>query len=167
MQVQLFSSRDIDILKEKINVKVDKSFKTATYKIEYIIKTDSSGKQIPLLFYAKDYFGYFKVWVEGIEIELSDIPSYYGLSTSPSFEKFSNLFENSSSNEEVRSVSISWEKGFSHVYNLDELKYFEIDLTKGKHIIRVEYVADAWTDVSDWVTECSFRYSLSPANYWK
>jgi len=47
------------------------------------------------------------------------------------------------------------------------LKYFEIDLKKGEHKIRVEYSANAWIDISKWVKEYSFRYSLSPAKHWK
>jgi hypothetical protein len=47
------------------------------------------------------------------------------------------------------------------------LKYFEADLTKGEHRIRIEYVANVWTDMSGWVKEYSFRYSLSPAKSWR
>jgi hypothetical protein len=43
-----FSSRDIDILKEKIDLKVDSDFRTAFFRIEYVIRTDRSGTQIPL-----------------------------------------------------------------------------------------------------------------------
>jgi len=38
---------------------------------------------------------------------------------------------------------------------------------KGAHSIRVEYIAESWSDRSDWVTEYSFRYALAPAKYWK
>ncbi|MFZ1391576.1 MAG: hypothetical protein WAS23_08315, partial [Dokdonella sp.] len=33
--------------------------------------------------------------------------------------------------------------------------------------VKVEYTANVWTDVSGWVKEFSFRYSLTPAKYWK
>ena len=47
-----FSSRDIDILNEKIDLKVDSGFRSAFFRIEYVIRTDRSGTQIPLLFHA-------------------------------------------------------------------------------------------------------------------
>lgn len=162
-----FSSRDIDILKEKIYLKVDKDFRTAFYRIEYFIRTDRNGRQIPLLFHAKDYKGDFKVWVDNQEVKLLDIPSEYITTANSPFENFSNSFEQPSRNGEQETVVIYWQKDDGIVYNLNELKYFETDLTKGEHLIRVEYTANVWTDLSDWVKEYSFRYSLSPAKNWK
>lgn len=46
-------------------------------------------------------------------------------------------------------------------------KYFEVDLGRGEHHIRVEYVAHQWVYADDWLNEYSFRYSLSPARYWR
>jgi len=150
-----FSSRDIDIIREKLSVTIDKDFKTASYLIEYFIKADSSGKQIPLLFHAKDYLGYFHVWVDGKEIELKDIPREYLDSSNSSFSKFASSFE------------IRWNEHESNSYSLSDLKYFETDLTKGEHEIRVEYVASVWTDTHGWLKEYSFVYSLSPAKNWR
>lgn len=161
------SSRDIDILKEKIYLKIDKDFRTAFYQIEYWIRTDTDGKQIPLLFYAKDYQGNFKIWVDNQEVKLLDIPEEYKTTANTPFEKFSNSFEQSSPNVEPEIVLIYWKKHTGFVYNLNDLKYFETDLSKGVHHIRVEYVAKVWIDVSGWVKEYSFRYSLSPAKNWK
>lgn len=162
-----FSSRDIDICKEKICLKIDKDFKKAFYRIEYSIETDRNGIQIPLLFIAKDYQGEFKVWVDNQEVKLLEIPSEYRTSVNSPFENFSNHFRQPSQDGESESVIIYWQKNSGNVYNLSELKYFEIDLSKGKHLIRIEYTASVWTDISDWVKEYSFRYSLSPAQNWK
>lgn len=162
-----FSSRDIDILKEKIYLKVDKDFRTAFYQIEYYIRTDGNGRQIPLLFHAKDYKGDFKIWVDNQEVKLLDIPSEYKTTANSPFENFSNSFEQPTRNGERETVVIYWQKNSGFVYDLSELKYFETDLTKGEHLIRVEYTANVWTDISDWVKEYSFRYSLSPAKNWK
>jgi hypothetical protein len=162
-----FSSSDIDILKEKIYLKVDKDFRTAFYQIVYIIRTDTNGKQIPLLFHAKDYKGDFKIWIDNREVKLLDIPSEYKTAANSPFEKFSNSFEQPSRNDQSETVVIYWEKNSGFVYDLNDLKYFETDLARGEHQIRVEYTANVWTDISDWVKEYSFRYSLSPAKNWK
>lgn len=44
------SSRHVDILHESIFIQIDENFHTAKYKVEYMIKSDVVGKQIPLLF---------------------------------------------------------------------------------------------------------------------
>lgn len=156
-----FSSRNIDILNEKINIKIDNSFKTALFRIEYSIKTDTDGNQIPLLFHAVDYDGDFKVWVDNQLVNVTAIPAaYQSLSNSP-FQSFSNIFNGS--NE----VTIYWEENSGFVYNLNDLKYFEASLSKGEHKISVEYTATAWLDLQQWVNHYSFRYSLSPAQFWK
>lgn len=162
-----FSSRDIDILKEKIYLKIDKDFRTAFYHIEYIIRTDTNGRQIPLLFHAKGYKDDFKIWVDKKEVKCLDIPSEYKTIVNSPFEKFSNSFGQPAQNGEGEAVTIYWQKNAGFVYDLSELKYFETDLTKGEHLITVEYTANVWTDNSDWVKEYSFRYSLSPAKNWK
>ncbi len=162
-----FSSRDIDIRKETIHLKMDKEFNTAQFEITYFIKTDTAGKQIPLLFHARDYKGDFKVWVDNQPVALLDIPAEYTATAHSPFEKFSDSFEPSAGEGQPETVVIYWEKNSGIVYKLNDLKYFEADLSKGEHQIRVEYTANAWTDVSDWVREYSFRYSLSPAKNWK
>ncbi len=162
-----FSSRDIDIIKEEINLQIAKDFKTAAYVIEYFIKTDTAGKQIPLLFYALDYQGDFNVWVDNQEVTLLQIPSEYTTTSNTPFSKFSNSVDSSVRQGESETVAISWGKNSRLVYELRDLKYFELDLSKGEHTIRVEYTANVWTDISNWVKQFSFRYSLSPAKNWK
>jgi hypothetical protein len=162
-----FSSRDIDILKEKIYLKIDRDFSTAFYQIEYLIKTDTGGKQIPLLFHAKDYMGDFKIWVDNQEVKWFNIPSDYRSIANTPFEKFSNSFKEPYRDGEPETVDIFWQENLGTVYEINDLKYFETDLSKGEHRIRVEYTGRAWFDRSDWVNKYSFRYSLSPAKYWK
>ncbi|HNP20952.1 MAG TPA: hypothetical protein PKM63_02045 [Panacibacter sp.] len=160
-----FSSRDIDILKERIHITVDQDFRNAFYKIEYYIRSDSAGSQVPLLFYAKDYKGAFRVWVDDKAVTLLDIPPSYTAGDSV-VEKFSNAFSDGA-NSEKPAVTIHWDKNRSALYSLDDLKYFEVAISKGEHQIRVEYVAAVWTDVSGWIKEYSFRYALSPAQHWR
>lgn len=162
-----FSSRDINIAKEIIHLKIDNDFNTAKYVIEYFIKTDIAGKQVPLLFYAKDYNENFKVWVDDVETEILDIPAEYTDTKKEPFQSFSNSFSTPAYEHATPTVTIYWQKNYGNNYEINELKYFEPNLSKGEHKIRVEYEAEAWTDVSDWIKEYSFRYSLSPAKYWK
>lgn len=58
------SSRHVDILHESIFIQIDENFHTAKYKVEYTIKSDVVGKQIPLLFCAVDYKDDFCVWLD-------------------------------------------------------------------------------------------------------
>jgi hypothetical protein len=119
-----FSSRDIDILKEKIYLKVDKDFRTAFYQIEYFIRTDSNGRQIPLLFHAEDYKGDFKIWVDNQEVKLLDIPYEYITTANTPFERFSNSFEQPSRSGEPETVVIYWDKSSGTVYKLNEFEIF-------------------------------------------
>ena len=58
-----FTSQYVDILGEKIFIRINESFTTASFRIEYRIKSSASGKQIPLLFYAVNYNKNFKIWI--------------------------------------------------------------------------------------------------------
>lgn len=156
-----FSSKNIDILKEKILISVDSQFNTALFSVEYSIKTDSEGRQIPLLFHATDYNGQFKVWVDDKEITILPIPNDYLEIPNSLFHNFSHIFHGSNQ------VTIYWEEHSGFVYTINDLKYFETFLTKGEHKIRIEYLANVWTDLHQWVKNYSFRYSLSPAKFWK
>ncbi|MCZ2223750.1 MAG: hypothetical protein LC122_08990 [Chitinophagales bacterium] len=163
----VYSSKDVDILKEKIFIKLNKNFESADYVIEYYINTETNGMQIPLLFHAIDYSKNFKVFVDGKEIKLLDIPAEYTSTNQSKFDKFSNSFRPPLNNGEADMAEIYWDSKNGIIYYLKDLKYFETNLSKGNHIIRVEYNASAWTDRAHWVAENSFRYSLSPAKYWK
>lgn len=159
------TSKDIDILKENIQIKIDKSFHTASFDIQYHIKTDVSGEQIPLLFYAKDYKGEFRIWVDEKEIKLLEIPYDYSGSDSLTFSDFSGSF--TPTDKFSSHTLISWEENTSQCCNIHDLKYFKINLEQGEHIVHVTYTANVWTDTYNWVNEYSFRYSLSPAKYWR
>ena len=68
------SSRHVDILHESIFIQIDENFHTAKYKVEYTIKSDVVGKQIPLLFCAVDYKDDFCVWLDDRPVKVFDIP---------------------------------------------------------------------------------------------
>jgi hypothetical protein len=94
-----------------------------------------------------------------------DIPSEYNKPIGTPFERFSYYFKPYFEYDKSDSVFMFWEGLES--YELKDLKYFETKLLKGENTIRVEYIAKVWIDISNWVKEYSFRYSLSPAKYWK
>ncbi len=137
-----FSSKNIDIKGEKIWVKVAPDFETASFLVEYRIYTGQSGNQIPLLFLAQDYKDSFQVWVDGKPVTISDVPGrYQGISKSP-FRNFEDAFEFRGDSNYGETTAISWDKDESFLYDLQDLKYFETNLSAGEHIIRVKYNAD-------------------------
>ncbi|MEM9981453.1 MAG: hypothetical protein AAF734_03085 [Bacteroidota bacterium] len=166
LSTSAFSSKDIDILKERIHLQVAPDFKTAQYEVVYTIRTDRSGQQIPLLFLAQDYLNEFSVTLNGQPVKLLAVPATSSGKNTP-FSAFSNAFEQGAIEGQASTVSIYWEESVGNVYNLNDLKYFEVNLAKGTHTIRVTYTASAWVERTDWVKEYSFRYSLTPAQYWK
>ena len=156
------SSNDISILTETIHIKIDSDFKTARFIVDYQIQSDMDGLQIPLLFYAQDYKDSFIVWVDNKKISIQNVPESY--SEHSRFMRFSDSFEKSDTGDEI---TIYWQANSGYVYKLSDLKYFETDIGKGIHTVRVEYIANVWTDYSDWLKVYSLRYSLSPAKFWK
>lgn len=156
------SSKDINILSEKIYINPDKEFKTAMFVIEYNIQSEIAGKQIPLLFYAMDYKDGFSVWIDNQKVTVQNVDEQ--LYENTPFAPFSNSFEKQNDNDEV---VVRWDNHSRHVCKLNDLKYFETDIAKGNHKVRVEYLANAWADISGWIKKYSFQYSLSPAKYWK
>lgn len=160
-----FSSKNVTILHENIIVHISNNFKTAKYTIEYTIKIDVVGAQIPLLFLAQEYRDSFTVWLDGKIINTQNIPNNIIHAENSQFKDFANSF--SESIDGNRYIPIRWQPNNTSLFNLDDLKYFEANLRKGEHKIKVEYIADVWVNNSNWVKEYSFRYSLSPAKYWK
>lgn len=156
-----FISQYVDIVQEKILIVPDDRFETAQFIIEYHINANKAGKQIPLLFYASEFKEGFKIWMDGKEIELSQIPETYQKLEGTPFNDFGYFFET------PNQVLIDDSPSTGFYVSLDDLKFFETDLSAGNHLIRVEYIADKWVDKSDWIKEYSFRYALSPAKYWK
>ncbi len=161
------TSKDINISSERIYIKIDNEFRTAKFIVEYIIQSDVNGVQIPLLFFAKDYKDNFLVWVDGREVTTQNIPIEYTKIDDSPFDNFSDIFDKENTYDSIDRIVISWDKNENHLYKMKDLKYFETDISKGTHKIRVEYNAEPWEDFHNWVTEYSFHYSLTPAKYWK
>ncbi|MBX2931628.1 MAG: hypothetical protein KF781_06775 [Chitinophagaceae bacterium] len=153
------TSKNIHIVSENIYVKIDNHFTTAKYIVEYHIQVDTAGAQIPLLFYAKDYRDSFKIWLDNESIEVFNVYEHLDNTLSTNFPSYFT--------KEAEEFSISWKENNNMHYNIQDLKYFKTDISKGTHTVKVEYIANAWSNVSDWITQYSFRYSLTPAKYWK
>ncbi|HSC54759.1 MAG TPA: hypothetical protein VLC98_14100 [Phnomibacter sp.] len=161
MSSAAFSSRNIDVLKEKIRIVPNSDLQTALFHIEYTIQTDTGGIQIPLLFHALDYSGGFTVWVDDQLVNVLPVPVDDQLVPKTLSSGFSNIFKGQ------HEVAIAWDEHYSDVYRINDLKYFETMLSKGTHRIVVEYKAKPWVNRQQWVREYSFEYSLSPAKFWK
>lgn len=159
-----FGSNAISITKESILIKIDSGFNNAKFTVTYFINTALAGNQIPLLFVALDYRKDFKVWIDDRLVSVNNLPENF-LNENP----FGNNFKNSlvPSNEEEKSVKIYWDANNYTNYLYTDLKYFEVNLSKGDHKIKVEYTAYAWRDKTDYSIQKSFRYALSPVKFWK
>ncbi|RYG12069.1 MAG: hypothetical protein EOO07_19615 [Chitinophagaceae bacterium] len=156
------ASKNIDILHESILIETNKNFTTAKFSIEYHINTRRAGNQIPLIFYASEFREDFKVWVDNESVSLRQMPKKYTeqrgkLVLSPDFYN-PGRFVADFDDFEDKSPALS---------RTEELKYFEINLAKGGHVIRVEYVADVSLYMGGWVNSYSVGYQLWPAKNWK
>ncbi len=162
------TSKNVSILYERIHIIPGKDFHEALFRVEYTVKADSAGKQVPLLFHAVDYNSGFTVSVDGKQVELRRFPDNFMKPTEELLKDFDHKKEEWSNEH----ISVSWNDGRVNSYRLSDLLYFEIDLDTATHVIRVEYTATAGGDrsggrASEWVTEYSFTYSLLPASFWK
>ncbi|MCR6642853.1 MAG: hypothetical protein NVV82_28650 [Sporocytophaga sp.] len=150
------TNRNIDILNEKIFIELHKENHTALYKIDYYIKCDSSGMQVPLLFYAVNYQDNFNVWIDNKKVKVEDIP-----------EGSSDVNRHPLQNFEETLKSSDWVQNLGQELEFKDIKYFEVELTEGDHHIHVEYTGQAMTYRGDWVNKYSYTYSLYPAKFWR
>ena len=148
-----YSSTDIDILSETIDINISKGFHKADYDIAYEIYSDKAGERIPLIFevfeeyMSDDSYESFVIKVNGQTVPVlknydyesgsTALPSYYDAETDTAIPFNSNA------------------------------KYFEIDLSKGNHVITVDYSAYPTIDRSNWTNQYIYSYSLKPAKTWK
>jgi hypothetical protein len=155
-----YTSKDVDILKETIVLDLEKKPHSAFYTITYHIRTDKDGKQIPLLFNAMGYGGGFKVWVDSKPVNILTIPRNSADSLRAILKDFGDVYHQSAKNNDGLNNSQT-DTIFS------DYKYFEVPLSKGVHIIKVEYIALPAGMHETWVNRYDFDYSLWPASYWR
>lgn len=153
---EAYSSKDIDILNEKIDITLLKTGQ-ARFKIVYTIQSDRIGRQIPLIFDTMtDHYasgdGDFKVWVNEEEVAVYSIPSTY---------------ENPDALRWIDSIDSYLNYSRKEIPDLIGLKYFEVNIPEGINTIKVEYVADATGYLARPVIEFIYNYNLEPARYWR
>ncbi len=165
-----FVNEYVDITHEDLEIILDQDFKTARYNITYHINSKKDSINIPLLFYAEGITGDdFNVFVDGEKVEIEDIPDEIKVPEGTQFDDFSYFFEpptNTAYNDRSSVTVYEYERGGPSIY-LSYMRYFETDISKGKHTINVSYSGTSWEDRGGWVKQYSFKYALSPARYWK
>ncbi|HEY1047738.1 MAG TPA: hypothetical protein VGF79_14955 [Bacteroidia bacterium] len=151
-------SRDLDVLSESIHIRADKAFRLADFNIVYNIKSDHSGK-LPLMFLALDYEGDFVVKVDGKYL------SFVQLSDTSALAK--RLGINDSLIDQKGKVHIRLYDNYEDLFQLNQLVYFEPFISKGLHTIEVYYKAKFWSNMGEEIVRREFRYSLTPAKFWR
>lgn len=159
-----FTSEHVDILHETLSIVIDSRFEIAAFDVVYTVSSAKNGIQIPLLFYASEYLDDFQVFLDGKVIDNVVIPSYDSEYQDSLFGAYPYFF---SENEYSGAVNFNAINRHETALTLNDMIYFEVDLSKGKHQIKVTYNAHVWSDFSKPIKAYDFRYSLSPANYWK
>lgn len=159
-----FVNEFVDVVHEDLLITIDSSFTQAKFNVKYHINASKSGMQIPFLFYASEYLEAFQIKIDGIEVSTKDIPNNLEFDEVEKFNNFSAFYESKRKNNEAV-MEESPRGGF--VISLQDMIYFEADISKGEHIIEVDYTAEKWTDTWQQVNTYSFRYALSPAKYWR
>jgi hypothetical protein len=162
-----FTAQQVDITHEEIRVKLDESFQTARFEITYFLQANREGIRIPLLFYAIALRDGFEVALDGKPLQTKEIPPEYSFADSASFREFFYLFHPDSSQYEENRAYLLDGWGTGYFGSVNDLVYFEADISKGKHEVTVNYTADPWIDSWDWMNEYSFHYALAPAKHWK
>lgn len=155
-----YSSKNVDILSEKILLDLEKQADKGFYSITYYIHTDKDGKQIPLLFNAMGYADGFKVWVDGKPVAILVISRAGSDSLRTVLKDFGNVY-----GYPVKHDSHLYGRNPDTIFN--DYKYFEALLSKGEHTIRVEYTASPGGTFRLWVKRYDFDYSLWPASFWR
>lgn len=148
---EAYSSRDIDIISEVINIKILK-IDSAFFDITYTVNSDKDGIQIPLIFdVATNRFNDFIILVNGKEV-ITKTPDYdYN---SPELQYWQDSLRNHFS------IKV-------HYISSVDLKYLEAYLEKGINTINVRYSAEPDLYTGSPVTHFEFNYNLEPARSWK
>ncbi|NOQ74170.1 MAG: hypothetical protein GQ574_19335 [Crocinitomix sp.] len=160
-----FTSKYVDILHEELNIVIDSNFKTASFEVIYTVSSAKAGSQIPLLFYASEYLDDFKVFLDGKAVNNVVIPNYDGEQSEAFFVDYPYFFEEYGGSSGP--LDFNKTSQYETSVTLSDLIYFEVALSEGEHQFKVTYSAHNWTDFSNSIKAYDFRYSLSPANYWK
>ncbi len=162
-----FISQYVHIVHENLRITVDENFQYADFDIEYIINAEKDGVQIPLLFYASEYYENFEVTIDGKKITLQKQEDFWDLYGDDK-EKLTNFhYLYNTDQKAIREIENQFKYGRSDRISLNDFLYFKTDIAAGKHSIKVRYKANNWRYKHNRLNEDSFRYALAPAKYWK
>lgn len=153
---QTFINRNIEVLSEEIKIRPGSTFESALIDVKYQIRSDSFGISIPLVFHAAGYGDGIKISFDGKEVEPYEyFPADYVHLEQSGLDTLSS------------GITIKWSQYHEFQADVNDLKYFEVDIQPGTHEVQVSYTAYAWIDRGDWVKKRIFYYSLSPISFWK
>jgi hypothetical protein len=166
-----FTASSVQVIREYLKIRINNTFQTAHYSVQYTILSEQNGLQIPFLFYASEYLSDFTILVDGVPVELMEKPDKYVPKVEGKFKDFDYFFSLDSGVKKPIYIS-DGKSAYSDDNNefpvtIEDMLYFETDLSKGEHLIELNYIGSAWKDASGLVNEYSFRYALAPAKYWK
>lgn len=147
-----YSSKDIDILSENIDINIAEGFNQADYDVTYEIYSAKEGDRIPLVFEVFDNIGNDADKSFIVEVDGQAVPVLINYD----YESHSKSLPAYHDPETDTAVPFN-----------NDAKYFEIDLSEGNHVINVKYSAYPTINRSDWTNQYIYSYSLKPAKTWK
>ncbi|WP_034058846.1 hypothetical protein [Lacinutrix jangbogonensis] len=154
-----FLNNHVNVLHENILITIDEDFQYANFDIEYSIQSEKDGIEIPFLFYASEYYNDFKVTIDGKPVVLkkyNDFWDDFNMKNKrlTNFDYLYNL-----NREDISEINTVFKKGKSETINIDDFIYFETNIAKGQHSIKVSYKATKWQYKHSRINETSFRYA--------
>ncbi len=157
-----FLSEYVHIEHEDLQIKIDELFEFAHYKVTYHINAEKDGIQIPFLFMANDFTSDFTVFIDGKKVEIKYMPQFEDGLKETKFVAFSDVY-----GKLMNTSFADLGNDFGYYVDLEDMLYFEADISKGKHVILVEYNA-TYNNITDgYINDKTFQYALAPAKYWK
>lgn len=160
-----FIAQNVEILQEDIYIILDSSFQRTTFHIRYELRALSTSNDVPMLFYAPEIHSNFSVLLDGKSVPLMSFNAYS--SDKVAIEQyFEPYYAENRENADVE-IPLGLDNSEKTSISISELKYFLLNFDKPTHIVDVYYDAKPYIDKRGWVKKYIFRYSLSPARYWK
>jgi len=165
--VNPFLNKHVKVLHENILITLNDKFDYANFDIEYQIESDKDGINIPFLFYAIQYQNDFELTIDGKKIDLKVFKDFWDAKNIKNNNLTNFEYIYTLDRAEVSNINIDFKSGSSDHLTIKDFIYFETNLSKGKHIIKVSYKASQWQYDHSRLKEMCYKYALSPAKYWK
>jgi len=156
-----FMSKYADLLHERVFITLDEAFNDAQFTIEYRIRVNQNGVQIPMLFYHSDNDSTLEVSVDNKTVFLHRVYADYDKTDSAKLSGFDYFQGLDVNNKDLIEKTDSVE----FFVISDFLYYFKENLAQGEHIVKVKCTAHQRMDGHSLVRQRSFRYFLVPAKF--